>query len=258
MTWPNRLWLPRSMGLPERNMILGIYGWQDSGKTTLVEKLTRELSSKGYRVSSVKHAPHEEGLDEEGKDTWRHAAAGSDPVALQTKSGTVLYIRQSQSVEGIVELIVREFDPDVLLLEGYKDGAFPKVALGDVEPTEGTVLVNPGLDEVVDYIVKETECERAYDELPKLDCGKCGLTCADLAREIANGNRVLDDCVERSARKVEIVVEGRRLPVGAFVAEITEKTVRGLLSSLKGYSAGGDVEIRLRRPDAERTDEPED
>ena len=230
-------------------MILGVYGWQDSGKTTLVERLVEVLSGKGYSVSTVKHAPHEESYDVEGKDTWRHSKAGGNPVVLQTANETVMMMQPGLSVSRVSELIAREFRPDVLLVEGYKEGDFPKVAVGDIEPTEGTVLVNPGLEEVVEFICKEVDFERAYHKLPKLDCGKCGLSCEDLAREIATGKMTADDCRERSARNVEIVAGGERLPVGAFVAEITEKTIRGFLSSLKGYSGSSDVEIRLRSPD---------
>lgn len=226
-------------------MILGIYGWQDSGKTTLVEKLIEELSAEGYGVSSVKHAPHEKGSDVEGKDSRRHSLAGGDPVVLQTAEATVLIKRPGLSLEEAVEAVRREFRPDVLLVEGYKEGDFPKVALGDIEPTEGTVLVNPDFDDVVEYVRKEVEGERAYERLPKLDCGKCGFSCVELAREVAEGRMTLDDCVERPARRVEIIAGGQKLPVGAFVAEITERTIRGLLSSLKGYSGEQDVEIRL-------------
>ena len=237
-------------------MILGIYGWQDSGKTTLVEKLVEALSSKGYSVSTIKHAPDEKGFDDEGKDTWRHSKAGGSPVVLQTASETVIMMQPGLSLTDVSSLLTRVFKPDVLLIEGYKDGDFPKVAVGEIEPTNGTVLVNPELDEAVKYICNEVDFERAYDKLPKLDCGKCGLTCKDLAREIVEGSKTVDDCREKSARNVEIVAGGERLPVGAFVAEITEKTIRGFLSSLKGYSDSTDVEIRLRRPD-EATDRDE-
>lgn len=230
-------------------MILGIYGWQDSGKTTLVERLTEDLSAEDYSVSSVKHAPHEKDQDVEGKDSWRHSKAGGDPVVLQTSEGTTLIKRPALAIGEVLEVVRREFHPDVLLVEGYKDGDFPKVALGDIEPADGTVLVNPALEEVIGYIRKEVEYERAYDKLPKLDCGKCGLSCGDLAREIAEGKMSLDDCPERPARKVEIIAGGERLPVGGFVAEITDKTIRGFLSSLKGYSGEPDVEIRLRSSD---------
>ena len=226
-------------------MIIGVYGYQDSGKTTLVEQLVKGLTEKGFSVSSVKHAPHLEEIDVEGKDSRRHSDAGSDPVVLETKNGCVIFKGPGLDLKGITGLLSREFPTDVLIVEGHKDGDFPKIALGDVGPTDGTALVNPGLDEAMMLVEREVAVERVLEQLPRLDCGRCGLNCIDLAREIADGSKSLDECSEMPSRGVDIVVGGERLPVGAFVADITERTVRGLLSSLKGYSEGDDVEIRL-------------
>jgi molybdopterin-guanine dinucleotide biosynthesis protein B len=237
-------------------MIIGVYGYQDSGKTTLVEGLIRELSGKGYKVASVKHSPDTEGTDIPGKDTWRHSEAGSDPVALQAADGTVIIKRPGQELESIVEMIQREFCPDVLIVEGHKEGGFPKIAVGDIEPTEGTVMVNPEIEDAVAYIEDHAAREVAYERLPRLNCGKCGMTCADMAIEIAANRKGFDDCREMPSRSVEILIGGQRLPVGAFVAEVAESTIRGLLSSLKGYSETGDVEIRLRAPADETRNTP--
>jgi molybdopterin-guanine dinucleotide biosynthesis protein B len=237
-------------------MIIGVYGYQDSGKTTLVEGLIRELLGKGYRVASVKHSPDTEGPDTPGKDTWRHSEAGSDPVVLQAADSTVIIKRPGQELEAIVEMIGREFCPDVLIVEGHKGGSFPKIAVGDIEPTEGTVMENPKLEDALTYIEEQAAREAAYERLPRLDCGKCGMTCADMAIEIVANRKAFDDCREMPSRSVEILIGGQRLPVGAFVAEIAESTIRGLLSSLKGYSETGDVEIRLTAPVDETKNTP--
>jgi molybdopterin-guanine dinucleotide biosynthesis protein B len=235
-----------------------VYGYQDSGKTTLVEGLIRELSGKGYKVASVKHSPHTEGTDTPGKDTWRHSKAGSDPVAMQAADSTAIIKRPGLDLKGIIEMIRREFSPDVLIIEGHKGGDFPKIAVGDIEPTEGTIMVNPELADALAYIEEHTGREAAYERLPRLDCGKCGMTCADMAIEIGAHRKGFDDCGEMPSGSVEILIGGRRLPVGAFVADIAESTIRGLLSSLKGYSETGDVEIRLRASADETRNEPND
>jgi molybdopterin-guanine dinucleotide biosynthesis protein B len=234
-------------------LIVGVYGYQDSGKTTLVEAAVRNLTEKGFRVASVKHSPDAKDVDAEGKDSWRHWKAGSDPVALMAGDATIILKRPGIGLDEAVSVIQRAFHPDVVIVEGYKGGIHPKVSVGDIEPTEGTVLVNPSPDQLVEYIAGEISFERARAGLPGLDCSKCGMDCDSLAREIAAGRLGLDSCPELPARRVDIVVAGRPLPVGAFVAEITEKTIRGLLSSLKGYSGDGEVEIRLQaRNDATR------
>ncbi|HIJ17362.1 MAG TPA: hypothetical protein HA364_06280, partial [Thermoplasmata archaeon] len=43
-----------------------------------------------------------------------------------------------------------------------------------------------------------------------------------------------------------ITVGGKRIATGTFVSEIVDDTIRGMLSSLKGYEPGKDVEIRLQ------------
>ena len=228
-------------------MIIGVYGFQDSGKTALAEELIKSLTMRGFRVSSIKHSPHLEDIDPIGKDTWRHSNAGSDPVVLDAAGATMLINKPGLGFDDLIGLIEREFNPDVLLVEGRKKGNFPKIALGEVEPTEGTVLVNPEADKALEFIEREIAHERVMGQLPGLDCGKCESTCSDLASEIVDGKRTLEDCLEMPARHVEISVDGQELPVGGFVADITEKTIRGFLSSLKGYSDGDSIEIRIRR-----------
>ncbi len=227
-------------------MLIGVYGYQDSGKTTLVESLVRELSGKGYKIASVKHSPHMKDADTPGKDSWRHSKAGGDPVVLQAAGSTTIIKKPGLELGEIAEILGREFCPDVVIVEGHKEGDFPKIALGDIVPTEGTVMVNPKLEDALAYIEEQVARESAYDQLPKLDCGKCGMTCGDMAVEIAAKRKGFGDCREMPSKPVEILIGGQRLPVGAFVADIAESTIRGLLSSLKGYSETGDVEIRLQ------------
>jgi len=226
-------------------MILGIYGYQDAGKTKLVEDVVRALSRKGYRVASVKHSPHEKRVDSEGKDTWRHWKAGSDPVVFSSEAETT-YIKHSATPSAdIVGLLMAEFHPDVVVLEGFKGGDFPKVSVGGITARKNTVLRDPSVADVVRYVEKEVAVERTLKELPGLDCGKCGLVCNDMARAIVNGRKSMDDCVELPSVGISITVGGKRIATGKFVSDIVDDTVRGMLSSLKGCEPGKDVEIRL-------------
>jgi len=226
-------------------MILGIYGYQDAGKTKLVEDVVRALSRKGYRVASVKHSPHEKRVDSEGKDTWRHWRAGSDPVVFSSKVETA-YIKHSAMQWGdIVKLLMAEFRPDVVVLEGFKGGDFPKVSVGGITPRKNTVLRDPSVAGVIRYVEREVAVERLLKGLPGLDCGKCGLDCDGMARAIVEGRKKAVDCVELPSVGVSITVGGKRIAAGKFVSDIVDDTVRGMLSSLKGYEPGKDVEIRL-------------
>lgn len=226
-------------------MIIGVYGYQDSGKTLLVEKLVQELSKKGYMVSSVKHSPHKKSADCAGKDTWRHWMAGSDPVVFSSETETTVFKHSKMDADNIVEMLIREHSPDVVIVEGFKDGSFPKVSVGDIAPRKGTVLRNPKMGELVAHIEREVAVERKLKELPGMDCHKCGLDCARLARAIVEGKRKLKDCIELPTVGVVITVGGKRIAAGKFVSSIVDDTVRGMLGSLKGYEPGKEVEIRL-------------
>jgi len=66
--------------------IVSFVGKSDVGKTTVLEKVVRELKKRGYRVAVVKHDIHGFEIDRPGKDTWRFAQAGSDVVVISSKN----------------------------------------------------------------------------------------------------------------------------------------------------------------------------
>lgn len=226
-------------------MIIGICGYPEAGKANLVERLIGALVRKGYRVSSVKHTPHHKSIDSEGKETWRHWKAGSDPVVFSSGIETAVIKHSETSADEVAERIVREHNPDVLVFQGFKDGSFQKVAFGKVAPRKGVVLTNPTLAQLVRHIETEVAFGRVLAELPGLDCGKCGFDCRGLAVEVMKGRRKPGACSERSDLDVDILIDGKRIPAGRFVSSIVHKTVHGMLSGLRGYETGKGVEIRI-------------
>ena len=118
-------------------MIIGIYGYQDAGKTTLVEELIGALTKKGYRVSSIKHTSHKKSVDREGKDTWRHWKAGSDPVVFSSSIETSTIRHSETPADEIAKRILREYKPDVLIVEGFKGGPFRRSRSGKSPPEKG-------------------------------------------------------------------------------------------------------------------------
>jgi molybdopterin-guanine dinucleotide biosynthesis protein B len=65
--------------------IFGFAGWSGSGKTTLMTALIPELVARGVSVSTVKHAHHAFDVDQPGKDSWRHRAAGAVEVMVASE-----------------------------------------------------------------------------------------------------------------------------------------------------------------------------
>ena len=62
--------------------VYGVIGWKNSGKTSLMERLVAEITGRGFSVSTVKHVHHDVDLDQPGKDSHRHRAAGASEVVL--------------------------------------------------------------------------------------------------------------------------------------------------------------------------------
>ena len=62
--------------------IYGVIGWKNSGKTTLIERLVADIVSRGFSVSTIKHAHHTFDVDQSGKDSYRHRVAGASEVLL--------------------------------------------------------------------------------------------------------------------------------------------------------------------------------
>ena len=100
--------------------IFGIIGWQNSGKTTLTERLLAELLSRGYTVSTVKHVHHDVDLDKPGKDTWRHREAGASEVVMVSAKRFALMREHRGPEPALAEILARLAPVDLVLVEGYK------------------------------------------------------------------------------------------------------------------------------------------
>lgn len=108
--------------------IYGIVGWKNAGKTGLMERLVTEITGRGIAVSTVKHAHHSFDVDHPGKDSFRHRAAGAREVLLASRNRFALMHELREEAEpGLQELLTRLSPVDLVLVEGYKRDAHPKV-----------------------------------------------------------------------------------------------------------------------------------
>ena len=99
--------------------VVSVVGKSDSGKTTLMERLIRTLTERGYRVGSVKHHVHDFDIDVPGKDSWRHAKAGA-AVTLVSSPSKLGMVRRMDHEASLSELLELARDVDILLTEGYR------------------------------------------------------------------------------------------------------------------------------------------
>ncbi|MFB2553631.1 molybdopterin-guanine dinucleotide biosynthesis protein B [Ensifer soli] len=108
--------------------ILGIAGWKNSGKTGLAVRLVAELTRRGYRVSTIKHAHHDFDIDKVGADSFRHREAGAHEVAIV--SGTrfaIMHELRGAAEPAFDEILARLAPCDLVLIEGYKREPVPKI-----------------------------------------------------------------------------------------------------------------------------------
>lgn len=123
--------------------VLGITGWKNSGKTTLTERLVTELTHRGWRVSTVKHAHHAFDIDKEGTDSFRHRAAGAAEVAIVSGNRWALMHELRGEAEPRLEDILARLAPcDLVLIEGYKREGHAKIEVRRLQARDTTPLAD--------------------------------------------------------------------------------------------------------------------
>ncbi len=114
--------------------IIGVAGFKNAGKTILVEKLVRHLTSLGYRVSTVKHAHHSFDIDHEGRDSFRHRKAGASEVAVISKERTaIIHALRGTEPPSLAEVLDKLQPCDLVIVEGYKRDTHDKIEVRNVE-----------------------------------------------------------------------------------------------------------------------------
>ena len=112
--------------------VVSVVGTSKVGKTTLTVKLIRELKRRGYRVATIKHDAHGFEMDTPGKDSWKHAEAGSDCVVLSSPQKLAMIRRLDEELP-LDEILAMLPEVDIVLTEGYKRGNKPKIEVSRKE-----------------------------------------------------------------------------------------------------------------------------
>ncbi len=209
--------------------IVSIVGKSKSGKTTLIEKLIRELKSRGYRVATIKHAPHGMSVDELGKDSWRHIAAGSEATAVSSPDKLVLIkpVAHDITLDEIAHFFGEDYD--IILAEGFKQGSASKIEVHRKE-------VGPPLSDIKKLIAIATD--------ETLETKTRQFSLEDI--------RGLADFLEKGFIKpqrepVSLYVNNVPIPLSAFPREIITNIVLALVAPLRGVGKVRSLELFLRK-----------
>ena len=230
-------------------MIIGVYGYSKSGKTTFIEKMLQRLVAEGYDIATIKHIPHEGfSIDTEKKDTWRYRNVGARNVVASSPGETAFMVNEGMQLDLIIKTIQTISKPDLILVEGYKNENIPKIAVGEIEERPTTVFkYEDNLEEIFQYIKKEIGIERVQRQLPGIDCRKCGFDCRKMAELIYAQERVLEDCRSLSQLPVFLEGDGESIPLGDFTRQMIANIINAMISSLKGTEGVKEIKITLRR-----------
>jgi molybdopterin-guanine dinucleotide biosynthesis protein B len=107
-----------------------IVGRKNSGKTTLVCDLVRDLTARGLKVATVKHTHHHHELDTPGKDSYKHHEAGAAGVGILSPHMTALFIptkRDERGDERYSQFELQFADCDLILVEGDLHATAPRI-----------------------------------------------------------------------------------------------------------------------------------
>lgn len=118
----------RYRGVP----VLGFAGYSGSGKTTLIRQLLPLLRQQGTRAAVVKHAHHEFDIDTPGKDSYEIRKAGATQIIVGSAHRWALITETDGAPEAELPVFLARLDlsgTDLILVEGFRDVAFPKIEL---------------------------------------------------------------------------------------------------------------------------------
>jgi molybdopterin-guanine dinucleotide biosynthesis protein B len=108
--------------------VIGVAGFKNAGKTTLVEKLVAALTERGHCVSTVKHAHHSFDIDHEGRDSFRHRKAGAMEVAVVSRHRwAIIHELREEEEPPLAELLAKLAPCDLVIVEGYKRDSHDKI-----------------------------------------------------------------------------------------------------------------------------------
>ena len=109
----------------KKRVAVAFTGPSNSGKTTLVEKIAKNLIVKS-RVAIIKNDPKDKAqFDVEGKDSYKFSQTGAE-VVITSPTRTTYFSQREKTLDEIVSMLS---DFDILLVEGLKSLPLPRIAI---------------------------------------------------------------------------------------------------------------------------------
>jgi molybdopterin-guanine dinucleotide biosynthesis protein B len=143
---------------------IGIIGYSNTGKTTLIENLIPIFRARGLKVSAIKNAHHGFDMDRPGKDSFRYREAGAGQVLIATAIRWALLTETPEHTATLEELIAKLEPCDLVIVEGFKgEGHIPRVEVRRTTNTEPPIFPHDA------NVIAVAADHRVETNLPLLD-----------------------------------------------------------------------------------------
>jgi len=209
--------------------IVSVIGKSKSGKTTVIERLTQELKSRGYRVATIKHIPQGISFDEPGKDSWRHLQAGSEVTVVSSPEKIVMVktVERDSTLDDVAHFLGEDYD--IILTEGFKQGNAPKIEVHRKD-------AGPPLKDIKKLIaiVTDEPLETKVRQFSPEDIR--GL--ADLLEK---------GFIAPQRERISLYVNNTPITLTVFPKQIMTSVLLAMASSLKGVGEIESLQIFLKR-----------
>lgn len=244
--------------------VFSVIGYTQSGKTTTIEKIIKELRKRNYTVGSVKDIHYEKfEIDTDDSNTHRHKVAGSQLVTARGFYETDILFGEKLNIYDILKY----YDYDYVVLEGVRDINAPKIITAvkeqdiDDRLDYSTFLISgkiadriqeykgikalsamDDIEKLVDFIEENT-----FELLPDFDekcCNECGYNCRKMCELIIKGEKHRTDC-KLSNDRVSVKIDGKEITMVPFVEKLVRNSVLAVVGELEGYKENSKIEIEL-------------
>lgn len=196
------------MNLP---LVIGFYGYSDSGKTTILQSVIDYFSKDGFKIAALKITPHDFSLDTPGKDTWKFSQSGAKLVAFNTALENSIIYKEQLPIIKVIDLIASIDDFDIIFVEGSMNASYPQIRVGLKKPLqEHTVFTYDGdINKLISFI--KHQIRRS----------------------------------ETMGQSIELKVNGKKIPLTEFPKDFIKNTIVGMISSLKGIEEIDEISLSI-------------
>lgn len=217
--------------------IIGVTGTENSEKTAFVTSIIAELRKRGFQVCSVKYA--HKGLDVKNKDKMQDPNTGVELV-VGTGNETFFSLQKNMNLEEILNILEYMTNLDFIVLEGFKDSEYAKIATSDYAISaedSSTILKTVDVKTLKDHEIKSLVDlieRRSFGIIRGLDCKKCGFgSCKEFRTAKISGAAGAEVQCVIDSNNVLLKVNGSFIPMNPFVESLIKNVTLGIVESLQ-------------------------